>query len=70
MKVVAGFTEKISTVTIEYPFTVLLSDFSDKPYVEYGIVIEVPERKQIWPTEADFATIPQENLVLSEIRFQ
>ena len=50
---VAGFVPEISNLTVEHPFTVILRDFTGKPYVEYDSVIEIPERKSVFPTATD-----------------
>ena len=71
LKVVASFTGGIYSQTDEHSFKVMLVDYTDKPYLQYLAldVIEVPERVQ-WPTASQSDQIPQEGLILSEIRYK
>ena len=71
-KIVVSFDSSLYQQTSESGFTAILTDYTDKPYLDYDelATIELPERKSIFPTTDLLATIPQENFKLSEIRYK
>ena len=72
LKIVVCFDSSLYRQTSESGFTAILTDYSEKPYLNYDdlATIELPERKSIFPTTDFLATIPQENFKLSEIRYK
>ena len=68
----ANFDGKTYIQSDEYPFTVVLVDYSDKPLLQYQSLgtIEIPKRTSEFPTAAQMDSLPLDNYTLSEYRFK